>query len=151
MQVAACMAKKVLENKLPEKTLLNINVPSGETYNTIQITKQGRRLWQNAIQETLDPWGNTRYWIGGGTPLTDPQQDTDVYVFAAGNVSITPIQQKHDLATEAPLLKKNDGLVDILSQMNLGDEIPENLYRAIAEVIAFAYILTGKFPNSYRP
>jgi len=92
MQVAACMAKKVLENKLPEKTLLNINVPSGETYNTIQITKQGRRLWQDAIQETLDPWGNKRYWIGGGTPLADPQQDTDVYVFAAGNVSITPIQ-----------------------------------------------------------
>ncbi len=92
IQVAACMAKKVLENKLPEKTLLNINVPSGETYNTIQITKQGRRLWQDSIQETLDPWGNKRYWIGGGTPLADPQQDTDVYVFAAGNVSITPIQ-----------------------------------------------------------
>jgi 5'-nucleotidase len=92
MQVAACMAKKVLENKLPEKTLLNINVPSGETYNTIHITKQGRRLWQDAIQETLDPWGNKRYWIGGGTSLTDPEQDTDVYVFAAGNVSITPIQ-----------------------------------------------------------
>ena len=92
MQVAACMAKKVLENKLPEKTLLNINVPSGERYNTIQITKQGRRLWQDAIQETLDPWGNKRYWIGGGTSLADPEQDTDVYVFSAGNVSITPIQ-----------------------------------------------------------
>jgi len=92
MQVATCMAKKVLNNKLPEKTLLNINVPSGKTYNKIQITKQGRRLWQDAIQETLDPWGNTRYWIGGGTPLADPQQDTDVYVFASGNVSITPIQ-----------------------------------------------------------
>lgn len=92
MQVAACMAKKVLTNKLPEKTLLNINVPSAETYNRIQITKQGRRLWQNAIQETIDPWGNKRYWIGGGTALADPEQDTDVYVFAAGNVSITPIQ-----------------------------------------------------------
>lgn len=92
MQVATCMAKKVLANKLPEKTLLNINVPSGKTYNKVQITKQGRRLWQNAIQETIDPWGNKRYWIGGGTPLTDLEQDTDVYVFAAGNVSVTPIQ-----------------------------------------------------------
>ena len=91
-QVAACMAKKVLHNQLPENTLLNINVPSGTAYNDIKITKQGRRLWQNAIQETLDPWGNTRYWIGGGTPLADPQQDTDVHVFACGNVSITPIQ-----------------------------------------------------------
>jgi len=92
MKVASCMAKKVLTNQLPEKTLLNINVPSDTNYSEIKITKQGRRLWQNAIQETLDPWGNTRYWIGGGTPLVDPQQDTDVHVFAAGKVSITPIQ-----------------------------------------------------------
>jgi 5'-nucleotidase len=91
-KVAACMAKKVLNNQLPEQTLLNINVPSGATYDRMKITRQGRRLWQNAIQETLDPWGNTRYWIGGGTALADPQQDTDVYVFASGNVSITPIQ-----------------------------------------------------------
>ena len=57
-----------------------------------------------------------------------------------------------DIATEHGVpLQKNDGLVDVLSQMNLGDEIPENLYRAIAEVIAFAYILTGKFPKSYSP
>lgn len=48
-------------------------------------------------------------------------------------------------------LQQNDGLVEVLSEMDLGDEIPENLYRAIAEVIAFAYILTGKFPKDYRP
>ena len=48
-------------------------------------------------------------------------------------------------------LQENDGLVNILSQMDLGEEIPENLYRAVAEVIAFAYILTGKFPKSYKP
>lgn len=92
MQVAACMAEKVLANKLPEKTLLNINVPSGKKYNEIVITRQGRRLWQDAIQETVDPWGNKRYWIGGGTALADPEKDTDVHVFASGNVSITPIQ-----------------------------------------------------------
>ncbi len=37
----------------------------------------------------------------------------------------------------------------MLSQIPLGDEIPEALYRAIAEVIAFAYLLTGKFPSGY--
>ena len=92
MKIAACMAEKVLGNQLPEQTLLNINVPSGENYNKIKITRQGRRLWKDAIQETIDPWGNKRYWIGGGTALADPQQDTDVHVFASGNVSITPIQ-----------------------------------------------------------
>lgn len=57
-----------------------------------------------------------------------------------------------DLATEHGIpLQKNDGLVEVLSQMKLGDEIPENLYRAVAEVIAFAYIINGKFPKNYKP
>lgn len=57
-----------------------------------------------------------------------------------------------DIAAEHGIpLQRDDGLVDILSAMDLGEEIPENLYRAIAEVISFAYILTGKFPKSYRP
>ncbi len=56
-----------------------------------------------------------------------------------------------DLANEHDIpLQQNDGLVEVLSEMDLGDEIPENLYRAIAEVIAFAYIINGKFPKSYK-
>jgi len=35
-------------------------------------------------------------------------------------------------------------LAQVLSQIDLGDEIPEALYVAVAEVIAFAYILSGK-------
>lgn len=92
MQVAHCMALKVLNNRLPKNTLLNINVPSSEHYNSIKVTRQGRRLWEDSIHETLDPRGNTHYWIGGGTPLTDSREDTDVYAFSSGNVSITPIQ-----------------------------------------------------------
>ena len=57
-----------------------------------------------------------------------------------------------DIAAEHGIpLQTNDGLVEILSEMDLGEEIPENLYRAIAEVIAFAYIVAGKFPKSYKP
>lgn len=42
-------------------------------------------------------------------------------------------------------------LAMILSQIPLGEEIPDNLYKAIAEVIAFAYILAGKFPENFIP
>jgi flagellar biosynthesis protein len=38
-------------------------------------------------------------------------------------------------------------LVSVLSKMSLGDEIPRELYLAIAEVIAFAYTLSGKRPG----
>ncbi|AFT67563.1 EscU/YscU/HrcU family type III secretion system export apparatus switch protein [Cycloclasticus sp. P1] len=43
----------------------------------------------------------------------------------------------------------NPELVKILSSIPLGDEIPEALYIAVAEVIAFAYLLSGKVPDNY--
>ena len=46
-------------------------------------------------------------------------------------------------------LHEDRQLVEILAHLKLDEEIPENLYRAVAEVIAFAYILTGKFPPGY--
>lgn len=91
MLIATAMAEKVLHNPLPENTLLNINVPSGDIYRKVCITRQGRRLWENSIHETLDPRGIKHYWIGGGTPVTAAGEDTDVHTFAEGNVSITPI------------------------------------------------------------
>lgn len=38
-------------------------------------------------------------------------------------------------------------LVKVLSKVSLGDEIPRELYLAIAEVIAFVYLLSGKQPG----
>ncbi len=37
-------------------------------------------------------------------------------------------------------------LAAVLSRIPLGDEIPETLYRAVAEVIAFAYLVSGRIP-----
>jgi len=41
-------------------------------------------------------------------------------------------------------------LAVVLSQIPLGEEIPEELYRAIAEVISFAYLIAGKFPEGFQ-
>jgi flagellar biosynthesis protein len=45
---------------------------------------------------------------------------------------------------------ENSELVRILSKLELGDEIPEILYRVIAEIIAFAYHLQGKVPKGFN-
>ena len=47
-------------------------------------------------------------------------------------------------------LHEDAELAALLSQIPLGDEIPESLYRAVAEVIAFAYLLAGKLPPGYE-
>lgn len=48
-------------------------------------------------------------------------------------------------------LYENAELTRVLGQMDLGDEIPETLYLAIAEIIAFAYVIQGKFPKDWSP
>lgn len=44
-------------------------------------------------------------------------------------------------------LQENEPLVSLLAKLELGDEIPQPLYLAVAEVIAFAYLLSGKRPG----
>jgi flagellar biosynthesis protein len=54
-------------------------------------------------------------------------------------------------AEEADIpLKYDPELAAILSQIPLGEEIPENLYLAVAEVIAFAYFIAGKTPQDWQ-
>ncbi|MGD8483695.1 MAG: EscU/YscU/HrcU family type III secretion system export apparatus switch protein [Thioalkalispiraceae bacterium] len=45
-------------------------------------------------------------------------------------------------------LQENAEMVYLLSKLELGEEIPEALYIAVAEIIAFAYYLQGKVPQS---
>ena len=47
-------------------------------------------------------------------------------------------------------LQGDPELAAILAQIPLGSEIPEPLYRAIAEVIAFAYLVSGKRPPGFE-
>lgn len=47
-------------------------------------------------------------------------------------------------------LYENADLIAALSHLELGDEIPDSLYRVIAEVIAFAFYLKGKTPRGYN-
>lgn len=41
-------------------------------------------------------------------------------------------------------------LAGVLAQIPLGEEIPRELYVAVAEVIAFAYYLSGKSPEPHE-
>ncbi len=55
---------------------------------------------------------------------------------------ILEIAREHDIP-----LCDNPGLTDLLVRLELGDEIPEALYIAVAHIIAFAYQLQGKQPD----
>lgn len=44
-------------------------------------------------------------------------------------------------------LREDAMLTDLLKDLALGEEIPPVLYRVIAEVIAWAYLVSGKYPD----
>ena len=90
-QIATRLAAQVLDQGLPENTLLNVNIPAGEKVLGLRVTRQGRSLWRDSIQETTDPWGKPIFWIGGGLPVTDSAADTDLHAIAHNYVSVTPI------------------------------------------------------------
>lgn len=55
---------------------------------------------------------------------------------------ILEIAREHDVPVhEDPLL------TEALAQIPIGEEIPENLYIAVAEVLAFIYFLSGRKPG----
>ncbi len=47
-------------------------------------------------------------------------------------------------------IHKDADLAVLLAQLELYEDIPETLYQAVAEVLAFAYIVSGKQPEKFK-
>lgn len=94
-QVAARVARYVLNNGLPEDTTLNVNVPDVgyEDLKGLAITRMGRRSYQDDIVRREDPRGGVYYWIGGDEPTHIMESGTDFEAIEAGKVSITPLHR----------------------------------------------------------
>ncbi len=52
---------------------------------------------------------------------------------------IIELAQKHKVP-----IRKDPSLVEILSRLDIGEEIPPELYRAVAEIFAFLYKMNEK-------
>ena len=84
------LAAWVLENGLPESTLLNANVPLG-TPRGLKLTRLGVRRYIEDVVEQRDPRGRRIYWIGGGEPVWEAIPGTDFHEVAQGFISVTPL------------------------------------------------------------
>ncbi|UCC66663.1 MAG: 5'/3'-nucleotidase SurE [Deltaproteobacteria bacterium] len=96
-QVAANFALKVAKNimqvGLPAETFLNINVPNVEEneIRSCKITRQGKRVFGDAVVEKVDPRGKKYYWIGGEEEGFQDIEGTDFHAIANNHISITPL------------------------------------------------------------
>ncbi|MBN2388700.1 MAG: 5'/3'-nucleotidase SurE [Anaerolineales bacterium] len=88
------IAAKALAEGLPEGILLNVNVPylPLEQIKGLVVTRQGLRVYRDALDARQDPRGRPYYWIGGEFPIGIPEEGTDYGAIQSGFVSITPLQ-----------------------------------------------------------
>lgn len=92
-RIACRVAERVMENRLPDGVLLNVNVPycDEDEIQGLRMTRQGLRVYRDALDERKDPRGRSYYWIGGEAPTGVPDEGTDFGALGEGFVSITPL------------------------------------------------------------
>jgi 5'-nucleotidase len=87
------VACHIIEAGLPPDTFLNVNVPNvdEDEIRSYKITRQGKRVFADAVVEKLDPRGKKYYWIGGGDQRFQEIEGTDFHAIANDYISITPL------------------------------------------------------------
>lgn len=105
---AVRLAKNILRHGLPRNTFLNVNVPrKGKQPRSYKITRMGKRIYGDSVQEQKDRWGKRFYVIGGNDPGYADTQDSDFKAIANNLVSITPLHLDWtNYASMEPLSKR---------------------------------------------
>jgi 5'-nucleotidase len=90
---AAVVARNILEHGLSRGELVNVNVPavSPEECDGFEVTRLGRRVYQDQLIERLDPRGIPYFWIGGPPPSGLAVEGTDFHAVINRRIAITPI------------------------------------------------------------
>ena len=73
----------------------------------------------------------------------DKEKDNAPKVTAKGQGKIAERIIKIAEENELPI-KKDEDLVELLSKIEIDREVPDNLYKAVAEVFSFIYNVTNK-------
>ncbi len=91
--------------------------------------------------------------------MTKPPEQSATALKYSGEAAPTIVAKGHgQLAADIIAIAREHGVLihedaelsRLLSQLQLGDEIPKALYVIIAELIAFSYVLQGKFPENWH-
>lgn len=86
-RVAIEVVRRALVNPLPPLTILNVNVPRVEHSKGLRLTRQGIRIYRDALVQNGD-----LYQMTGPEPTGEHQEvATDIWAVHLGYASLTPI------------------------------------------------------------
>lgn len=85
---------EVLENKLPQDVVLNVNFPKlkKENIKGIKVCRQAKALWIEKFYKRQTPQGRDYYWLSGEFVNQDKGEDTDEWALTNGYISVVPVQ-----------------------------------------------------------
>lgn len=93
-KVAGFIGEKLLTTKLPDNSVLNVNIPAvlEKKIKGMKICRQANAKYEEDFDEREDPNGKKYYWITGAFKNFDKGTDTDVWALKNNYVSIVPVQ-----------------------------------------------------------
>jgi 5'-nucleotidase len=89
-QAAAAVTRAMLQDPLPARTFLNVNVPRGRPKG-YRVTVQAKRNHITSVAERHDPKNKPYYWIEEGQDDWEPHDRSDYQAVRDGYVSVTPL------------------------------------------------------------
>ncbi len=80
------------------------------------------------------------FYDGGQAPVISDQR--------SGEAAQKLIEQALEMGIP---IYENPQLLEQLSELQMGQQVPPELYQLIAEILAFAFFIQGKAPANYQP
>lgn len=89
----AILVAQMLKRPLARDIILNVNVPNlpPERIAGVKITRLGKRIYRDVLEERYDPQNGRVCYIGGERPDGVMDEGTDLKAVADGYISVTPI------------------------------------------------------------
>ena len=93
-RIARELVERILRDPPAEPVLLNVNVPD-LPYDELagqEVTRLGRRHKAQPVVKSVNPRGDTVYWVGPAGAAREAGPGTDFHALERGAVSVTPLQ-----------------------------------------------------------
>ncbi|HEX4944633.1 MAG TPA: 5'/3'-nucleotidase SurE [Usitatibacteraceae bacterium] len=93
-RVARELVDRIRRSPPAEPVLLNVNVPDlpYDQLAGMEVTRLGRRHKAQPVVKSVNPRGDTVYWVGSAGAAREAGPGTDFHALERGAVSITPLQ-----------------------------------------------------------
>ncbi|PIY17785.1 MAG: 5'/3'-nucleotidase SurE, partial [Elusimicrobia bacterium CG_4_10_14_3_um_filter_49_12_50_7] len=87
----------LVKTKLSKGAFFNINIPdvAPEKIRGVKIVKQGKRIYDRAATERIDPRGDNYYWLAGGKLSGFMLKGTDIEALENNYISVMPVTLDH--------------------------------------------------------